>query len=66
MPLLDLRKASGASITFQMYHEIETLDNDRLQVQVSTDGGTNWSPGWFGNPPVRRNYRVEKAFSQLG
>ena len=27
-----------------MYHEIETLDNDRLQVQVSTDGGANWSP----------------------
>jgi hypothetical protein len=40
----DLRKASGASITFQMYHEMETQDNDRLQVQVSTDGGANWSP----------------------
>ena len=36
--------ASGASINFQMYHEIETLDNDRLQVQVSTDSGANWSP----------------------
>jgi hypothetical protein len=41
---LDLKKATGASINFQMYHEMETLDNDRLQVQVSTDSGANWSP----------------------
>jgi hypothetical protein len=41
---LDLRKASGASLNFQMYHEMETQDNDRLQVQVSTDSGANWIP----------------------
>jgi hypothetical protein len=41
---LDLRKASGATLNFQMYHEMETQDNDRLQVQVSTDGAASWSP----------------------
>lgn len=37
-------QASGAAVRFQMYHDTGTLDNDRLQVQVSTDGGANWTP----------------------
>jgi hypothetical protein len=38
-----LTPALGAAIKFLMYHETETLNNDRLQVQVSTNGGATWT-----------------------
>ena len=44
-------QATGAAFKFRMYHDTETTDNDLLQVQVSTDGGTTW--GNAGDPIPR-------------
>lgn len=40
---LDLSRASAASVSFWMFHDVGfTTYNDRVQVQVSTDGGATW------------------------
>lgn len=39
---LDLSAASAVQLSFWMYHDTVFSNNDRVQVQVSTDGGTNW------------------------
>ena len=44
-------QATGAAFKFWMYHDTETADNDLLQIQVSTDGGTTW--GNVGDPISR-------------
>ncbi len=40
---LDLSAAAAVQLSFWMYHDTGfTTADDRIQVQVSTDGGTNW------------------------
>jgi hypothetical protein len=48
---INFSKVTGAAFIFWMYHDTETTDNDLLQVQVSTDGGTTW--GNVGDPISR-------------
>ena len=46
--------ASSCSVSFWMYHDTEySTNNDRVQVQISTDGGSNWSN--VGSPVSRYN-----------
>lgn len=41
---LDLSRASQAEVDFWMFHDLGySGSNDRVQVQVSTDGGTTWT-----------------------
>lgn len=39
---LNLSAATAAQVSFWMYHDTGYTNNDRVQVQVSTDGGTTW------------------------
>ncbi len=40
---LDLSGVSNASVSYWMYHDTGYSSDDRLQVQVSTNGGTSWT-----------------------
>jgi hypothetical protein len=40
---LDLSGLTTAEVSFWMYHEPEWINDDTVQVQVSTDGGTIWN-----------------------
>ncbi len=43
-PLLDLSGQTKPTLKFWMYHDTGyTFNNDRIQVQISTDGGTNYT-----------------------
>jgi hypothetical protein len=39
---VDMTSVSSANLTFWMYHDTGYTSNDRVQVQASTDGGSNW------------------------
>ncbi|MDW8350679.1 MAG: S8 family serine peptidase [Anaerolineae bacterium] len=39
---LDLSTVVAPELRFQMYHDTEYINNDRVQVQVSTNGGLTW------------------------
>ncbi len=52
---------TGASITFQMFHDTGyTTNDDRVQVQVSTDGGTTWQNV---GSPISRYLAASNAWS---
>jgi len=41
---VDLSTYGAASLSFQMYHDTGYTNLDKIQVQVSTDGGSTWTP----------------------
>jgi subtilisin family serine protease len=55
---VDLSGANSATFSFWMYHDTGyTTSNDRVQVQVSTNGGSSWSD--VGSPVSRYNGTVQ-------
>ena len=68
-PVIDLRGASAATLSFWTWWEIEGVDVDRydlMWVQVSTDGGATFTDLGKLNPPNDVNNAAEQNYSSGG
>lgn len=68
-PIIDLRGAAGATVSFWTWWEIEGVDVDRydlMWVQVSTDGGATFTNLGKLNPPNDVNNKPEQNYSSGG